>query len=216
MYRISIIGGFVAAVLFLGSELNGANTQSKPIPLDQIWGYNLPGTRDIRQLEPARATANLPAREAIRRSPVLQIYRALGQRPKRGETAGPAFVVEGRGHEALKNAHAVFTDKEQPRRIFPPSTDLSLVFYAYIGGRYVRIESIEKSANQITVNYQFVSHSTADSTVHFALIPLGDLPEGVIRVKIKQLPSTDERGQIVPMRDGRHIVCDSFSFAIQK
>jgi hypothetical protein len=221
MKPFALAGGILLCCLLTanaGAEKADDQSKAKIIPLDQIWAYEMPGTRDIRNLEPKRATGNLSTEALIRDSLVLQIRRTLQNRPKPGEKAGPAFVVVGTEKEALKNAHAVMVakDEKEPPRLLPANTDLSLVFYAYTGGRYVRLDSVEKSERLIVIKYHLESHSTANATIHFALIPIGKLPVGAVQVKIEQLPPTDEKGQPLPMRDERHIVCDSFTFAAEK
>lgn len=220
-------------VLILFSQRNASSEtpQDQPkatiIPLDQIWGYEMPGTRDIRELEPKRQTGNMPTEEVIRGSLILQIRQALGNRPKAGEQAGPALVVVGTGKEALKNAHAAIMAKDKKEsvpirqqleaRVLPFDAELSVVFYSYMCGRYVRIISVEQSEKLITVKYQLVSHITGDMTIHFALIPLGKLHQGAVQVKIMQVPSVNTEGQrATPLQNVESIICDGFTFAVEK
>ena len=185
------------------------------VPLDQIWANDMPGTRNVRAIESQKQPGQV---WKLEQSPLyVQIFRSLHQFPKEGEKVGPAFVVEGTGKVALSNAHAIFTKQAAPESSFPPDTDLTLVFYSFIFGRYVWIESVEQAENLITVNYRFVSHMTAESTTHFALIPLGKLPNGKFRVEIKQLPPKSVHGQTVSLvSDPSRFVCDSFSFRVRK
>jgi len=186
------------------------------IPLDQVWAYGMPGTRDVRELEP-KADPNLSIEELYRRLDVWKILKVLNRRPKEGEKAGPGFTVAGTGKEALENAEDVFTSGKEAPRVFPPDAELTLVFYSHMCGRYVRVVSVEQSPESITVKYQLISHMTAEMTTHFALIPLGTLPEGMYQVKIEQLEPVDERGRPVsPIRDPQQLVCDSFSFTVQR
>src|SRR4051812_2486016 len=117
------------------------------IPLNKIWGYDLPGTKNIRKLEPKQATGNLSDKEVISRSLVLQIQQSLMKRPKPNEKAGAAFIVVGTDQEALKNAHAIMIAKakKEPPRVFPANSELSLVFYSYASSKYVRLLSVEQS-----------------------------------------------------------------------
>jgi hypothetical protein len=192
----------------------------KAIPLDEIWAYQMPDTRDVTELQPKIPDpGKLSKEELFRKSPILQIQRSLNERPKEGEKAGPAFVVVGTGEEALKNAHSVFVkkDEKEPVRFFPSDTDLSLVFYSYMSGRYVHIKSVEQSDKLITVKYQFVSHQTQEVTHHFALIPLGKLSPGTVQVKIKELPPVNEQNEEVErIPSPKSIVCDSFSFRVKE
>jgi hypothetical protein len=214
MARFSFLGSSLILILFSQAVADDPKT----IPLDQIWGYELPGTRNIRELEPKRATGNFSNEALIRDSRVLHIYKALHIRPKQNEKAGPAFAVVGTGEVALKNAHEIILtkDKQEPPRVHPAGEELSLVFYSYMSGRYVRLVNVRRTDRLVEVDYRIVSHLTSDSTVHFALIPLGKFPPGAVHVRIQQVQPVDDSGQPVPLRDERNIVCDSFTFSVDK
>jgi hypothetical protein len=219
--RFSLLYGMIVtlSIVQIGMADDASKrTELKIIPLDQIWGYEMPGTRDIRGLEPKRATSSLSDKALIRSSLVLQIRKALQQRPRPVEKAGPAFVVAGSPAEALRTAAALMMMKntKEPERIFPADTQLSLFFYSYISAYYVRLVSAEEGPNLIQIKYRAVPHSTTDSTVHFALIPLGKRSKGAVQVKIEQLPTKNEKGETISRQDRRDLVCDSFSFAIEK
>jgi hypothetical protein len=206
--------------------------QLERFPLDQVWGYMMPGTRDVRELEPKRDIGLLSPEEFIKASQVQQIRLTLSSRgrAKEGEQAGPAIMVKGTGKEALKNASIALANKGKvaeldSARTFPADSDLSILFFAYLSPRYVRIVSVNRSMHQLrdgqvetnlTIEYQLVSHISANMTPHFALIPLGKLNPGVVRVKIQQLPPVDEFGkEDKPLRNVRRYVCESTSFIIQ-
>lgn len=180
------------------------------IPLDQIWAHQMPGTRNVRDLEQSGEPIS---EEQLRKSLVWQLDRDLFNRRKEGKTAGPAFVVIGTGKEALDNAYTVITEHIEPEQLFSAGTDLSLVFYSHMsGGYYVHLDSIERAERKIRVNYRFVAHNTGDATSHFALIPLGRLPEGKFHVEIKQVPSL--KGS--PHRDLSWLVCEDTSFRVKE
>ncbi len=161
------------------------------IPLDHVWGYELPGTRDIH------AILSMDMRE--------QLHRGLGKPRK----AGPAFVVAGKDKQALENAIAILTMKAEPKRDFPEG-DLNLVFYSYTtGGYYVRIDKIEQAKQKIVVSYHFESHHSEDASYHFALIPL-QLTAGAYEVEIKQLSPEGN----APPRDMSGLVCGNTSFQV--
>jgi hypothetical protein len=211
----------VSTILLLVSSASGEapkeEAKTQTIPLDQIWAYKMPGTRDVRELEPKPKSA-ATIDELARQSDFWKIMKVLDRRPKEGEKAGHAFVVVGTGKQALKNASAVFVEKDKDRpTIVPAETDLSIVFYSHNCGRYVRLVNVEQSPQLISVKYQFVNHVQQEMTRHFALIPIGKLPEGNVHVKIKEVPPVDERGQrVAPLRDPLRLVSGSFSFAVRK
>jgi hypothetical protein len=191
------------------------------IPLDQIWSYQkMPGTRDAHEIEPQLPDAGLMSEEEfIRHHRIQQILHSLSfrNRPKEGDKAGTAFVVIGASKVALTNAADVFNKEKQPQQVLPADTDLTLVFYSYTCPRYVRIASVEQSENLITVKYQTVAHGTQELTTHFALIPIGKLPEGRVQVNMQQVESNDPYDQrIPPLRDPLRYVSGSFSFEVRR
>lgn len=213
MFRLMILAVFLTATC-----------QAKEIPLDDIWAYDMPDTKDVRELEP-KLPVDTPREDIFKLSTIQKIREFLCTRLPEGRKAGTAFVVEGVDKDALQKAHEVFVmraskerrPKREPGVIVSPETDLSLVFFSHYTGRYVRIESVEREGNQVTIKYRFVAHNTADATDHFAIIPIGQFEEGVGRVKVEQLPPIDREGKPVePVVDPLRIVSDSFSFGVEK
>src|SRR5690606_26580777 len=122
----------------------------------------------------------------------------------------------------LENKRKV-TEKESARWL-PAKTDLSLLFYSYNCARYVRIASVDraettigsKTETQVTIHYQFVSHLSDNMSTHFALILLGKVKPGAVRVTIRQIPPIDEFGrEDTPFRNARRYVCESTSFGVK-
>jgi hypothetical protein len=196
---------------------------TKVIPLDRIWAFKMPGTKEIRTLEPKVDGKSLSEQELeqyYRGSSVHQILRVLANRPReqRDELAGPAFAVAGTGKEALKNAAAVFAAKGSnwPDEWLPTDTDISLVFYSYSTGYFVRIASVEQSEHTVTIKYQRVQRRAMIMNTCLALIPVGKLPAGTINVKIVELPPVDEQDRRVTI-DGnpRNRVCNDFTFGVR-
>jgi len=239
MNRFSPIFGCVVIVLWAAAVVPWAAIvmaeSPKEISLDQIWAYAIPGTRNVRDLEPKvdlKALADqlkdkspderdqwLKA-ELTRRSDVLKILKVLNRRPVPDGKSGPAFIVIGTGKVALQNAQKVFSDGraesgETMRTSFPPNTDLSLVWYSHMCGHYARLVPVELSPGVITVKYRFVSHQKGMMAAYFALIPVGSLSQGTYEVKIEQLEPTDELGRPID----KSPVCpvsDSFSFDVRR
>lgn len=210
-----ILIGLFSTALALAEPLNEQIPQE--IPLDKIWGYNLPGTRDIRELEPKRDVRNMPRKEYVWGSFVNRISSRLTKWPKKGEKARPAFVVKGTGKDALKNADEVFLNAKAPMQSMPADTELSLVFFVHVTGWEVRIASVEKAAGQIRLKYQCVtSPQQTSGYTRFALIPLGKLRPGKVEVTIEQLPTADDQGKPArPVQEPDRMVCNSFSFTVE-
>jgi hypothetical protein len=144
------------------------------IPLSEIWGHDMPGTRRIAEL------MDDPQSED---SLMGQIGKAHSY--KRGDKpVGPGLAVEGTGTEALKNAHAVITGKD-PRPVFlSKDQEVSLAFFTMYTGYYIHVKKVTLSGNTIRIRYEFLPHISKDITQHFALIPLGRLHKGEFEVEI--------------------------------
>jgi hypothetical protein len=211
--RGEIVNLVVSVVVLLSLSVTVHAEETTQIPLDEIWAYDMPGTRNIGGLDAVKEPTGVTVQPMVN-----QIVTFLASRhPKEGENVGPAFIVRGTRRKALDNAKTVLTGTVKPESIFPPDTDLTLFFYSAIGGGYVRIASVEKSDHTITVKYRFVLHNTRDDSLHFALIPLGQLLEDKYEVKIEQIGSVDFKGRpAAPIARFERVVCQGTSFSIRK
>ena len=221
MERISILVGFLS-VLVVCPQLNaeGENKKAKAIPLKEIWAYEMPGTKDIRDLEPKLDVHDPGFKELFQRSKVHQMVSFLSRgTPARGEKARPGFVVVGTDKKALANAHDLLLDRnrEGKKQPVPKDTELSLVFYHYTTGWHPRINSVEQSRDSVVVKYQFINpEEPSFGATRFALIPLGKLPTGRVEVKFEQVPPVDFKGQPSQQKpDTERIVCGSLTFDVQ-
>ncbi|OHB74841.1 MAG: hypothetical protein A2W31_06410 [Planctomycetes bacterium RBG_16_64_10] len=182
------------------------------IPLDQIWAWRMPGTRDIGQLEP-----NKPAKVAC--GPLVgEIRKALSATPANGKEAKPGFAVLGTGLKALRGAHAVLVKNKNPQDTFPANSEISVVFFSYQFGPYVHLEHVKRRDNVVDIAYEFVPHRTEEVTEHLALIPVGNLSSGKYYVKVDRA-SMEQKNAVQGFRpttdtDARRIICHSFDFTV--
>lgn len=202
-----------AVALSLVSVLPPKGAGEKPVvvPLNEIWAYNMPRTRDVGDLDAVKK------QNGVTKHPlVTEIVRSLVlKRPKKSDSVGPAFIVRGTGKEALRNAHAVLTNRALPSTKFSSATDLTLVFHTTLGGPYAHIDSAERSGRTIAVRYRLVSHNNREDTPHFALIPLRTLGSGNYDVKIELLGLFDETGaRKSPSDKSKSVVCSDSAFDV--
>jgi hypothetical protein len=107
------------------------------------------------------------------------------------------------------------------RTKFAPGDDVSIFFFTYpTSGYYVYIQRAERRGNSIQITYQFYPHLTRDMTAHFALIPLGKLPEGQYQARMVQdkvHPRFKQLGMEPPdARTVSQLIGKDFSFAVGK
>jgi hypothetical protein len=196
------------------------------IPLKEVWALRMPNTRDITELEPAPIGLRYgPLTDEIRyalgskrdhdrsRNRKLTGYRdtAFGPQPVYSfpplKPVGKGFAVAG--DDPLREAHAVlFKDAKCPDMLTGPVT---LVFYSMLAGSYVHLDKIERDGFTVTLTYHLEGHMTMESTSHFALIPLGELPPGKYSVNIqRQGPTWKNSDEIVEA-----IICKPFGFEVK-
>src|SRR5262249_5418403 len=102
-------------MLILYAALFAAMADAESIPLKDIWAFEIPGTKDIHELEPeafGEEAKQLPVAEREERykaSLVTQIHKSLMYILGSNKLPEPrtAFAVLGTGREALRKAAAV-------------------------------------------------------------------------------------------------------------
>jgi len=188
------------------------------IPVDQIWAYDMPGTRPMQdgQRDGKYVAAEGELLDEIRRALVRE--RVEGTSPIQWKDAKLGFAVLGMGMDALREAHAVLVKKQEPRKSFPAGTEITLVFFSNQFGPYVHIHRVERQDRGVEIRYRFVLHQIDVVTEHLALIPLGKPSVGRVQVEIIQSPMeqkyVDGGGKPISCDQARPVVCKSFSFEL--
>ena len=222
MNRFRWVGVWAAILVWLSVGAfctHAADDDEKPdkaetviIPLDKIWALNMPGTRDIGNLE-----TNKPPNYAY--GPlVAQIRRSLSKTPPRGNKAKAGFAVLGTGLDALRQAHEVITEDNRPHKVFPLGDEISIVFFSHEFGHYVHLHRVERQGNVVNICYRFIPHETDEVTEHVAIFQLANLSAGKYRVNIVRSPMEqrliDLGFRSISDADACRIVCSSFSFSV--
>ena len=220
MYPISNVAGLTVAILLLSvANAEPPKDKAEPviIPLDQIWAYKMPGTRDIEEFP--------------RRPDMLLMELVFDLRWERAERlrfkgmAKPGFAVSGSGRSALHAALAVFLDGGMRCAEFSPEDEIAIVFFSEFISRYrVQIREVKRKENEIEIRYELelsvAESGEGRSFVNFALIPLGKLPVAKYHVQIRQLPRdltpTEIELGLKPLDEkwSRNFLCKPFSFAV--
>lgn len=232
------------AILLGISLINHLHAQEPPkieIPLSSIWALDIPGTRDIYGLDlmdfNERSSPGWGYEEfrKEREGSINAIRKTLASWPA-GEESLPGFVINrkpdygvlrsagmtfGRGLQSLgprsKLAYEI-NERLWGNYSFPSGDESTLVFYTHPSSYYVRLDSVTRQGNTFTVSYRAEPHYTAESTVHFALIPLGKLLAGEYQVRFEQVAMErkfHERGFIPfsPQQQAR-LICRNFNFVV--
>lgn len=229
MNRVSLICGIAVAfqpIAFVLAEAANEQQNVTEIPLDRVWGYNLPGTRDIAGIPlpegQERSDNSYAALRSERERNIETIRRALSEKAPL-DRALPGFVYPRhpdfytlRPVASQLLADAKNRRRRQPLAAFQSGKEYTLVFFSHPSSYYTRMRKIERNAGTITIYYQFEPHTTQESTVHFAIIPLGKLSEGDYNVEFRRIAEDkkyrDHGFKLVD--DASTIVCNSFSFSV--
>jgi len=212
-----------------GEKQTADDKESVEIPLSEIWAYNMPGTRDVQDLEPEVKAAierlkTLPREEMEKQfrrlledSLVWQIRKPLHQRSKQ---AVSGFAVSSPEPELLQAVRDVLTGKEKRTDSFAAGSDITVVFFSRLSGTLVHIDHVERRGNTVEIQYRVVPHLDLYLSEHFALIPLGKLPSGFYQVKVVQGPMEQKYldygyKQGTPAQAAK-FVSQSFTFEVQK
>ena len=183
--------------------------KTREIPLEQIWALDMPGTRNIREIDSERPQDSQI--EPIRKS--LSSPEAKEKGRRRG------FVVLGMGAVALRGAYDVFTAGMDVQDEFVEGEDISIVFFSREFARYVHLCKVERQEDIIELRYRYAPHDEAEVTEHFALIPLMRLSPGKYRVTMVKSPMAKEFVDLGsrPASDlhTKGVVCEAFSFVVK-
>lgn len=192
--------------------------KAEEIPLESIWGLNISGTSDVKDLIPPPKQNPGSEEDFVNSSLVEQVSQLLGHRhvPGEGNKAREGFVVVGVGKTALEKAREVLAGKAKPLKEISPGEEASLVVFAYASGRSFCLEDVNVDGGDIAVNYHLQAHEQMSSSAHFALIPLPKLPAGKVKVEMKRSEDTGPKAIVDRLKKipAERIVSNSFSFQV--
>jgi hypothetical protein len=161
------------------------------IPLRKVWALDMPGTRQMSRTQ----RGDPPSYESSEGGLVAEIVRALNYpnrlNPKLREKfmsfGTGSLVIAGRDMEALRGAHAVLVEGEEPRTFFRQDELLSVLFFTLPTGDFVHLSKAEQSGETVRIFYRLVPHKSKQTSVHVALVPITNPGSGHVQIKIKQL-----------------------------
>lgn len=222
-YTLSLV--FQCTIIASGAISAAAEEKPIKIPLKEVWAKDMPGTRNIRDLEPERfgeQVKALPDDEQNKlhlESLIAAIGRSLTAPRRSNNWVTSGFAVAGAGKNALRQARDILAKKRPIPEPLSANEPVTLVFFARENGVYVHLESIKRLGRIITVKYEFVPHLEHELTWHFALIPLGKLEDGKWQVIVEQAPVDQKYAGYGWKPEGlevsRQMVSQSFDFVVK-
>ncbi len=200
------------------------------IPLETIWALDMPGTRDIEGIDlPSVPQRSFPGWgfdefKQFRQDVIERLRNALSAKPS-SEEALSGFVVSVPPKADLLgvlNLQVTAGLKGKAsfggRNAIPSDQDAYLIFYSHPASYYVRLKSVKRQGRTIDVEYFFEPHYTLESSVHFAMIPLGKLEAGEYEIRISQAPMDEKfiRAGFIRVTDfqAKRFVSRPFTFTV--
>ncbi len=200
------------------------------IPLESIWALDIPKTRDIEGMDlPAAPQSSFPGWgfeefKNYRQQAIERLHSALSAKPPSADALA-GFVVsvspERKLLAVLNNEiiQALNSESSPVRQnSIQSGRNAFLIFYSHPSSYYVRLKSVTRQGKTIEVSYAFEPHYTVESTVHFAMIPLGKLEAGEYQVRFSQQLMDQkfmDAGFIrVVEGQAKRFVCRPFSFIV--
>jgi hypothetical protein len=220
MNRI-ILAAFVACPLLLlnisTAEPTKKDAETVTIPLDQIWAYKLPGTRDIQVLESEHK--KLTGKALL--DPISVAWAERAEKLKWKNLTRPGFAVQGKGAAALAAAKSIIVEGKNPQSSFPSTADITIVSIAEpVKGARIRPHKVSHQGGTIRIEYELDQVLGGSGRLNLALIPLGKMSKGKYRVEFTQVVSgkAPEHPIFKPMKLDpnwqRRYQCQPFEFRV--
>jgi len=189
------------------------------IPLGQIWALDMPGTRDLDELIPARIKPG-----SARQYELTDLRRALSPKQPVVKSAtgfATAILPSRESSYEIRAIRAVLQSSRRSNSV-PVTEKVGIVFYSNASAYRVELEKVERSGSVINIRYRLAPYQPADlsekTLVDLALIPLGKLPAGEYRVEMTRSPMEqkhlDAGHKPVSDEQASRFVCQPFSFEV--
>jgi hypothetical protein len=212
--RPSVAISFDFTVLGRSSELpEGADGLCDiTVPLDGIWGAEIPGTRDVTELMPQRLA------DPLLNEIVLALHD-YGNPPSQKS----GFLVRGMERQPLVEAHAVLVKNQIANRHFTGQDPLSIVFFTPAGAPTTHLCWARRQGNRIIIAYEMSQPTVREDVLskpRIALIPIGYLGHGQFSVTLEPLPPQKVKDVTVANQisihevTARNVIGNSFEFSV--
>jgi hypothetical protein len=153
----------IVALLFV---IAPAAPQPVEIPLNEIWGYHVAGTKPI-------VSGREPRLLDQEQFDSLRVGKTL----MAAVHAGPAFIINGGPKQAIKGVPLVLGGTYQPKHSFTEG-DLCLVVCAYASNDHFILDKVERAPRRIRVSWHLKRTGEEMSFPYLVLIPLPNCEPG--------------------------------------
>ena len=159
---------FITALLL---ALTPADPKPVEIPLSEVWGHDVQGTKPITDL----------MAPGMRQ----EQFDRLGRSMTRPVHAGSAFIVDGDPKQAMKSMLLALEGVMQPKHAFTEG-NLCLVVCAHGSATRFNLDQVEQGGHRIKVSWHMKYTGQEMSQWHIILIPLPKCEPGDYDVEINR------------------------------
>jgi hypothetical protein len=192
MRRVSLLYPFLWTFLAIPVGVLAENTTERTVvDLDQVWAYEIPNTR------PMIATRREGKYISDEGSLINDIRTALGSKGRvDNRKIFQCFPVTGIGTAAFDEIGAILNGSRMPSQSFPIGQRVSLVICSTSTEhrftferivRYFNAELDKARGNTVDIRLKTLPANQATNLPQLAVIPLGPMPQGIVRVRIELL-----------------------------
>lgn len=159
----------IVALLF---ALGSPDPEPVEIPIREVWGYDVQGTKPIASSVEPRLIGQ-------------EDFTRLGRSMAATVHAGPAFVVNGEPKQAMKSVLLVLEGVMQPKHSFTEG-NLCLIICSHGSSTQFYLNKVEHCGHRIKVSWHMKYSGQEMPQYHIVLIPLpkckpGDYDVDIIR-----------------------------------
>ena len=155
------------------------------IPLEDIWAWNISGTKSLMTL-----TSVDPSKKNKYWTYIEDVNQTLGPVDQNNQSSR-GVVVKGTGLDALRNVHAIRTKHQASEETIKAGSDISILFFMHAMSPNLQLKRVTVENYTIEIVYELVPRIDAGKTTHFALIPIQAVKEGQYQVKFTRSTSTE-------------------------
>lgn len=153
--------------------LMAVSCAAEEIDLSKVHSNGMPGTADIRDLEPEFDGRGVSDEEARQRSAYYRLGFCLSKHVNK--SPGPIAVVPGQGRKALAQIADVYCNEQQFQ--LHSGNEATIGFCTGLTANDITITGIKQEGPVVTLEVEITPRSTANLSAAIALIPV-TLPTG--------------------------------------